>query len=944
MLLNVFPFLQTSELADSTLYVGTLHVRLAAVSWSAASLAMAQQLGAQAAAQAVQLPAKGAHQKDLFAGFSADPASDPYAIANKGTFVQYSWEAQEHRDMKKMVEKLKAAYDVETEQEKALKTLKNRVEGRGMELRYALKRQRELQMLEGLSDFVGRHYEKSEVLRNNVTNRYASVGISSMIWSSDDKHYTQNMFDALRGANVSEQDAESVKLVQAIINKQGELLEIWHGGFERAAAAGEPTTEQLNLTKEMAKRDKALGQGGEAHWNYFRAQKRKLSNMQTLAYAKMDAQHNGMLRRYNGALTVMRTLEDALRAILPADYRNSRVTLLLTLGHYFKQWAYLPSDWHESKDVISYVYNTVTRVGRKSRPVAHFRGEVVRLEDYARDEQAALVQEARNHGNAPLAAIVLKGGYKAAAGGGTKPSETNFSALRGAAAGTQGTSRDLVPGASRDLLLAPEECNKCVSVERLIDHLAEKREYIERLIEIDGAVQPRAEPPPVFAYHVHVSTLVCPRADGPGSVGAQLELSHRDFVGREGVVVVDLDAANLMRTFKNEVEVSDEGWFGWRIERVDEEKEKQKGYGVGRRHKDARLFESGTTDIFHIEFDLELGELLGARICAKEPYGPRGAGGGKKDAPKDDEPSAGGGELWMVEKVTVYKAPMTGAENDATAWSYDATGRSWLFQSLAKLPRENAVAAGISASSSSGFFGGGGDAGSRALTGRHKWGPVPVDGSLHRRWTELKVQAVVHVVVQLSEVSTEPDDDDLFVVLHNTSTKQFSGRCSLGKSRMLPPEPGSNTRQFVLHYDDNGEPLLPLINTADPKNTGVDELEVERVVSGMGGPYMLDAITLWWRSSETLRHFPCYEWLDRDEGALFTTEGFRLRKRLRGRGAKGDGSMHVGAPPPAPKAPKLEVRNTAALSMYASAVQVNDSVPPPPEQVRSRPDLPLISI
>ena len=78
-------------------------------------------------------------------------------------------------------------------------------------------------MLEGLSDFVSRHYEKSEVLRNNLTNRFATVGISSMIWKSDKEEYTQNLWDALKSAKISDEDAASLKMIQAILSKQGEL-------------------------------------------------------------------------------------------------------------------------------------------------------------------------------------------------------------------------------------------------------------------------------------------------------------------------------------------------------------------------------------------------------------------------------------------------------------------------------------------------------------------------------------------------------------------------------------------------------------------------------------------------------------------------------------------------------------------------------------------------
>ena len=77
-----------------------------------------------------------------------------------------------------------------------------------------------------------------------------------------------------------------------------------------------------------------------------------------------------------------------------------------------------------------------------------------------------------------------------------------------------------------------------------------------------------------------------------------------------------------------------------------------------------------------------------------------------------------------------------------------------------------------------------------------------------------------HIYVQVAQ---EPDDDDLFVVLHNTGANPplKSGEISLAKARALPSDDDNSTAlHFVLSYDDNGEPLLPLGT--------VDEIEVER--------------------------------------------------------------------------------------------------------------------
>lgn len=96
-------------------------MRLACVEWSPAAIEYNASLGLAAGAAATLAPpsVKAKPAKDLFAGFSAD-VENPYAIVNKGDFVQYSWEAQEHRDMKKKIDALKRQYDVEMEQHGAI--------------------------------------------------------------------------------------------------------------------------------------------------------------------------------------------------------------------------------------------------------------------------------------------------------------------------------------------------------------------------------------------------------------------------------------------------------------------------------------------------------------------------------------------------------------------------------------------------------------------------------------------------------------------------------------------------------------------------------------------------------------------------------------------------------------------------------------------------------
>ena len=158
------------------------------------------------------------------------------------------------------------------------------------------------------------------------------------------------------------------------------------------------------------------GQGGQAHRDLYFSMKRKLANLEAQLYTRLDARHNGMLRRYNGCLSVLRTLEDALKSILPPEYRNARIVLTLTLGYYFKNWRRTPNNWYKAAEkdagLMERSYNTVVRIGRRARPISNLHGEVVSLDKFHRDEQAKIVDEARKNGLAPLAAVVLSAGQK----------------------------------------------------------------------------------------------------------------------------------------------------------------------------------------------------------------------------------------------------------------------------------------------------------------------------------------------------------------------------------------------------------------------------------------------------------------------------------------------------------------------------------------------------
>ena len=238
-----------AKLQESALPVGKLHVRIAAIEWheqmtsaSAAALKPAQSsAGSSIASMFSAAPSSkasngGGSARNIFANFDDTHGSNPYDVRVGGRFVQYAWEANEHFEIKKKLDSLTKAYDSEVEQQKALDVLAQRVEGRRLELRYATKRQRELQMLEGLSDFVTSHYERSSVLKENARNRLAKAEQSAMVWSSPQG--TMSVLKMLLKASIAEEDVESLKLIKEIFARQLEVLNVWQDGFTLAESAG----------------------------------------------------------------------------------------------------------------------------------------------------------------------------------------------------------------------------------------------------------------------------------------------------------------------------------------------------------------------------------------------------------------------------------------------------------------------------------------------------------------------------------------------------------------------------------------------------------------------------------------------------------------------------------------------------------------------------------
>ena len=402
----VAKLLQASKLQGALLHVGTVHVRVACVVWHAQPPSPSSASGSLVAAgpstsritsaSSLAPSTRSPTVRSRFANFDPEIGSNPYDVLLRGSFVQYVWEAQEHYEIKKKVDALTIAYDTEKEQESALDLVRQRVEGRRLELSYAMKRQRELEMLEGLTTFVSSQFERSSVLRDFASNRLLRAEQSALVWFEGGRHSVLKM---LVHAAIPAEDRESLMIIREAFEVQLELLDVWSGGFDLARLAGkEEEAKQKEIKREISRKEKTLGQGGQAHWDYFRLQKRKLATLEAVAYGKKDALHSGMLRRYNSALGMLRSLDEALRSMLPLEYRNARMVSVFTIGHYFKKWLFTHPDYKKHAKGVSgqmLEYVQVTLVGRKALPRAKLAATVTKLDRYGREEQKDIVDEAK---------------------------------------------------------------------------------------------------------------------------------------------------------------------------------------------------------------------------------------------------------------------------------------------------------------------------------------------------------------------------------------------------------------------------------------------------------------------------------------------------------------------------------------------------------------------
>jgi len=720
------------------------------------------------------------------------------------------------------------------------------------------------------------------------------VGISN--WSSRAHGGGQATLTRMLNATIAEADVDSLKLIAALFNQHVKCLDLWHGGFDLARKLGLPDSAEKDMIKKIKMMDESIGEGGTAHWEFFRQQKRELAVQKAYAYARMDSVHNGYLRRYSATLAVLRSFDEALRAMLPLDFKAVKCAALFTIGHFFKKWRFTSPDWAKPSVVGQAVeYITLVAQGKRARPESQLKAEPVQLQTYALQQQNQIVHEATHWGLAPLEATFIKrklaykrGDDPNAPGGKRKEedsSERGGVGLYGAAEKVAGKVADAlfrVPYKYEGELII-EDYSRCVAVEGLVDQIAERKSQIERLVALEGAVTPRPETRPVFSYYVHVATTNAPKGGGLGTLGAVLMLSYNGQ-GNAAPVTIELDQQRLVRTFKNEVELLDTGFFGWRFEEVDEARDRERAQRMKGRGE-ARLFEKGSTNVFHLTLPFEMVDITGCSIRAVQPY--RSGAAKAKNALTDlfgfggdDDDSS----EWLVDKVTVFKANTTGARSERNLSKlYDATGRSWMFQSQR------------------------GDSGDGSSAARaRRWGGTPV----HDSFVSLARQAMVHVVVQLSETAWSPEEDDLLLSMVSSSAKKQSGTICLSKRNSLPiEEENSTTRHFLLHYDDYGAPLLEYANL-------LDELVLERRSSSGGPAYVLDSVSIWWRSSDTFQFFACHEWIDVDEGQLYTEGPCRMRKTLKLRNSpKSDGCFHVGAPPPPPKPPEIKVRTVVGVKV-----------------------------
>ena len=150
---KISDLVQQANLSASKLPVGSLHVRVACVGWGGGDTKVSTSKQASSV-----VPRTVSISKHVFDSF--DGTAGEYDVETQG-FLEFEWERKEHHDMKKKVDLLGKAYNAEVQQKEALELIETRLGGRKRELIFALKREKELRMLEGLATFVTTTYERS---------------------------------------------------------------------------------------------------------------------------------------------------------------------------------------------------------------------------------------------------------------------------------------------------------------------------------------------------------------------------------------------------------------------------------------------------------------------------------------------------------------------------------------------------------------------------------------------------------------------------------------------------------------------------------------------------------------------------------------------------------------------------------------------------------------
>ena len=416
---------------------------------------------------------------------------------------------------------------------------------------------------------------------------------------------------------------------------------------------------------------------------------------------------------------------------------------------------------------------------------------------------------------------------------------------------------------ARALVFSDASSGGCREIEKCLHRLRDMREKVDRILTADDGLPPPREPMPVTCYHVCVFS----QTSAPHNVSASGAVVRFRFRAAGNTAQrtweasytqeLPLNRSNLVCSVAAEHEEKSSAGRRGVV---------QNARGDDHRHIGARLFQQGGTDVFHVEFDRDLGD-----ICGVELQTASGSGSGR-------------GAQWYVDKVVVARA-----SDASVAWAANSgpttrvgSGRSWTFM-------------GDTVNSM------GGDIDRTKL-----WGALPV-GS---RWQLFGPQATVHVVVRVCDAGSLVEScigasgGVLELSLTLVGNQGRSAPIFLSNEEPLGMEKGKGEWHFVLHGDGHGEghgtPLLELVQG------GVRSVEATREASAgaapKGSPFFLETILLWCQHSDEIYHFPCNEWLDGAEAVPFVPEEQRMTKKLAA------SNLHAGPPPPQPSPPSLEAR------------------------------------